>query len=300
MDIDQIRHFVRVAEVGSYIRAADLLDMAQPTLSRQVRALEVELRATLFHRHGRGILLTDAGKRFLEHARAVLHTADAAVLAARESEDAYDGRLVIGVTPSVGRILLTPLLPQLKQRFPRASISVVGGLTGDLYNKVLLGEVDFAVVHNPAASPNLELLPLVSEHFYLVGTLPTGASRSSVTLAEVAALPLVLPNSGHAIRPALESAAARMGLRLNVIFEIDATMSIVDLVASGTGYGVMPVYLRGASGLPALHWQKIVRPSLETMLCMVSPVRWPRSPLPKEAALMAKNTLLKLLRTKKP
>ncbi len=299
MDITQIRHFVRVAETGSYIRAADLLDMAQPTLSRQVRALEVELRVSLFHRHGRGVLLTEAGKRFLEHARAVLHTADAAVLAVRESEEAYDGRLVIGFTPSVGRILISTLLPQLMQRFPRASISVRGGLTGDLYDKVLLGELDFAVLHNPAASPNLELVPLALEHFYLIGAQPTGASHSSVTLAEVAALPLVLPNSGHALRPALESAAARLGLRLNVILEIDATMSIVDLVAGGTGYGVMPVYLRRASGLPALHWQKIVQPSLETMLCMVTPVRWPRSQLPKEAALLAQDLLKKILLSNK-
>jgi DNA-binding transcriptional LysR family regulator len=73
MEMIQIRHFVRIAETGSYIKAADLLDTGQSTLSRQVRALEVELRASLFYRHGRGVLLTEAGKKFLEYARGVLH-----------------------------------------------------------------------------------------------------------------------------------------------------------------------------------------------------------------------------------
>lgn len=295
MDITQLRHFVRVAETGSFIKAADLLDVAQPTLSRQVRALEVELRASLFYRHGRGILLTEAGKRFLEHARAVLHTADAAVLAVRASDEIYDGRLVVGLTPSVGRILIPALLPKLVQRFPRASISVVEGLSGALYEQAMLGQLDFAVLHNPAASPNLEIVPLTSEPLYLIGQAPVGSNRSSVTLAAFAKLPLIMPNPRHAVRPVLESAAARLGLRLNVTLEIDAAQSIMDLVALGLGYSVVPLNLRRAVWLPKLSWQKIIRPSLETTLCLVIPLRWPRTPLPQEAAQLTRETLGEIL-----
>src|SRR3954454_23584773 len=113
MEISQIRHFVRVAETGSYMKAADLLNIGQSTLSRQVRALEVELRASLFYRHGRGVLLTEAGKKFLEYARAVLHLIDSATMAVRDSEAAYSGQLVIGMAPSIGRASIPILLPKL-------------------------------------------------------------------------------------------------------------------------------------------------------------------------------------------
>src|SRR5260370_39141881 len=99
MDIKQLRYFVRVAELGSVGKASDVLDIAQPTLSRQVRALEVELKATLFSRNGRGVILTPAGRRFLEHARGVLHAADFALIALNEGESAYEGRVLAGVTP---------------------------------------------------------------------------------------------------------------------------------------------------------------------------------------------------------
>ncbi|HZF84528.1 MAG TPA: LysR family transcriptional regulator, partial [Burkholderiaceae bacterium] len=73
MDLKQLEYFVRVAELGSFTRASQALDVAQPALSRQVRLLEVELRQNLLVRNGRGVTLTDAGALLLEHGRGILH-----------------------------------------------------------------------------------------------------------------------------------------------------------------------------------------------------------------------------------
>ena len=295
MEITQIRHFVRIAETGSYIKAADLLNIGQSTLSRQVRSLEVELRASLFYRHGRGVLLTEAGKKFLEYARAMLHLMDSATAAVRDSEAAFSGQLVIGMAPSIGRACIPTLLPKLIQLFPRASISVVEGLSGVLYDAVLLGQLDLALIYNPAASPNIKITPIVSEPLYLIGAETVGTDDAAVSLAAVAALPLILPHGNHSIRVAVESAAARLGLGVNVTLQVDASYSTMELVAQGLGYSIMPRLVERGSRLPPLCWQKITNPILETTLSMVLPLQQPNNPLLTAAAEVVRSSLSELL-----
>lgn len=295
MDITQIRNFVTVAEAGSYIRAADLLDVPQPTLSRQVRALEVELRASLFHRHGRGVLPTEAGKKFLEYARSVLNTVDAAILSVRSPDTMYTGRLVIGMTPSIGRILLPTVMPRLVERFPRASLNVVEGLSGALYERVLLGQLDFALLLNPLSSPSLKVVPLYNDPLCLVGAQPAGAADKEVSLSEVARLPLIMPHGTQWVRPMLEASAVRLGLNLDISMQIDSTPAIMELVAQGMGYSIMPQGLSRVAGLPPLCWQEIVDPALEVTLSMISPTRQLPSPLPEEAAQLVGETLVEVL-----
>jgi LysR family nitrogen assimilation transcriptional regulator len=295
MEITQIRHFVRIAETGSYIKAADLLDIGQSTLSRQVRALEVELRASLFYRHGRGVLLTEAGKKFLEYARAVLHLMDSAAIAVRDSEAAYSGQLVIGMAPSIGRACIPTLLPKLAELYPRAAISVVEGLSGALYDAVVLGQMDFALLYNPAASPNIKITPIVTAPLYLIGPEPVGADPDHVALAALAELPLILPHGNHSVRVTVESAAARLGLGVNVTLQVDASYSTMELVAQGMGYSIMPRFVERGANLPSLSWQKITDPALETTMCMVLPGQQPSNPLVAAAAEVVRTSLGDLL-----
>ncbi|WP_338617127.1 LysR family transcriptional regulator [Pigmentiphaga sp. CHJ604] len=295
MDITQIRHFVRVAETGSYIKAADLLNVAQSTLSRQVRALEVELRASLFYRHGRGVLPTEAGKKFLEYARATLHTIDSAVIAVRDSEASYSGQLVLGMPNSVGRICLSTVVPRLMERFPRASISVIESMSSALYQGVLLGHIDFAFVHNPTASPNIRILPVASDELYLIGPRPAGPDPDRVRLAELAHVPLILPHGNHAVRVAVETAAARQGVTANIALQVDAFYPSIELVAKGLGYSIMPGMLEKAARLPSLSWQKITDPVLENATCMVLPSQPARNPLHADAAELVRSTLIEIL-----
>ena len=294
MDISQLRSFITVAESGSYVKASDLLGTPQPTLSRQVRALEVELRASLFHRHGRGVRLTERGSKFIDYAYSVVHTIDAAVLSVRGSDAVYTGNLIIGLTPSIGRMLIPTLAPRLKERFPLASIKLTEGLSGGLYDKVLNGQVDFAVVFSPASSPNLNIEPLATQYLYLVGPHITEADDSDIPLSELVKLPLILPHSNQWTKPALETAAARLGLSLKVELEIDSTASTVEIVAGGGGYSIMPGNLRAIATLPSLSWRKIVSPSLEPVISMITPTRQPRSELAAAASVIVKETLMEM------
>ena len=129
MDLRQLQGFVQVAELGSFTRASRLLGVAQPALSRQVRALETELHQTLFTRTGRGVTLTEPGKRLLAHGRGILQQVERARQDMEDERGAASGHLAVGMPPSISRALTAPLVTAFRSRFPRATLTVVEGLS---------------------------------------------------------------------------------------------------------------------------------------------------------------------------
>src|SRR5580692_199863 len=300
MEIKQLRYFVKVAELSSVGKASDLLNIAQPTLSRQIRALELELKTNLFARDGRGVRLTALGRRFLEHARGILHAADTAMDALNEGRSVYEGKVVVGMTPSVGRRLIPDYVERFTEHFPKASLSVVEGYSQALAEQVVMGKLDFAILLNPSASSNLVIDPVGAESLYLIGSTPVGDNAESVTLSSLAGLPLIMPHTIHTIRPLLEYEAARLGVMLNIAFEIDSVRSISELVQKGRGHTVMPLNsMRGPEG-KGLHWQKIANPEIAVTICLIQPGRRPQTALSLEAAALAKASLLDLLELPAP
>jgi LysR family nitrogen assimilation transcriptional regulator len=172
MDLKQLEYFVHVAEFGSFTRSSRYLRVAQPALSRQVRALEVELRQTLFERNGRGVTLTEAGQRLLEHARGIALQVQRARLDLEQQRGALSGRLVIGLPPSVSRTLAGALVRAFRERFPMASFGIVEGLSDHLLEWLNVGRVDFALVYSALAGAAVELTPLQVEKLYLVAARP--------------------------------------------------------------------------------------------------------------------------------
>ena len=257
--------------------------------------MELELKTNLFARDGRGVRLTALGRRFLEHARGILHAADTAMDALDEDRSVYEGKVVVGMTPSVGRRLIPDYVARFAERFPKASLSVVEGYSQTLAEQVVMGKLDFAILLNPSASANLVIDPVGTESLYLIGSMPVGDDVESVTLSSIAGLPLIMPHTIYTIRPLLEYEAARVGVMLNISFEIDSVRSIFDLVQKGRGYTVMPLdSIRGSEG-HGLHWQKIVSPEIEVTLCLIRPVRQPQTALPLEAAALVRTALSKML-----
>ena len=295
MEIKQLRYFVKVAELSSVGKASDFLNIAQPTLSRAIRALEYELKTDLFSRDGRGVQLTPRGRRFLEHARGLLHAADTAMDALDEGKSVYEGKVIVGMTPSIGQRIIPDYISRFSERFPRASLSIVEGYSQALAEQVVMGKLDFALLLNPQASPNLLIDPVGPEVLYLIGAKPIGDNSDYVNLSDIGSIPLIMPHAIHTIRPLLEYEAARLGVMLNIAFEIDSVRSISELVQNGRGYTVMPVNsMRGPEGR-GLHWQKIVKPEIEVTICLIQPARRPQTALSLEAAALAKATLLELL-----
>ncbi len=243
MDLKQLAYFVRVAEMGSFTRAAIALDVAQPALSRQVRLLEVELRQTLLVRNGRGATPTEAGKLLLEHGRGILHQVERAREELGRVRGALAGRVALGLPPSIAKVLAVPLVKAFRERMPEASLSISEGLSSGMRESLASGRLDIAVLYNASASSDIEVTPLASESLFLVqarsGARAAAAAVRPASLKEVAMLPLVIPSRPNAIRMRMESEMANRGLQPAIALEIDGVSSILELVAGGTGSAIL-------------------------------------------------------------
>ena len=243
MDLKQLEYFVRVAEMGSFTRAAVALSVAQPALSRQVRLLEVELRQNLLVRNGRGATPTEAGQVLLEHGRGILHQVERAREELGRVRSGLTGRVALGMPPSVARVLTVPLMRAFRLALPEAHLSISEGLTTAMQEGLLSGRLDIAMLYNANASNGLELTPLVREELLLVQARPPGLQEDPppppIALKDVATLPLVIPSRPNAIRMHVESELARVGGQPHIAFEIDGVPAILALVADGAGAAIL-------------------------------------------------------------
>ena len=285
MNFKQLEYFVHVAELGSFSKAALVLDIAQPALSRQVRALEIDLRETLLLRNGRGVVLTEAGQRLYEHGVNILQALAQAESDMGASRDEPVGRITIGLPPSVGRQLTLPLIDGFQRRLPRARLAIVEGLSSHVAEWISTGRVDLGLLYNPEAQPALEITPVLEEALCLVSPARGGPAPGAVLpLRELADYPLVVPERGHAIRKLLETQAVLAGMKLDIAWEVSSIAAIIDLVCAGYGHAVLHASAVTASGrADGLRVRPLVAPRLISVLCLAVSAHKRPTPLMRQA-----------------
>ena len=288
MNFKQLEYFVHVAELGSFSKAALVLDIAQPALSRQVRSLETDLRETLLLRNGRGVVLTEAGQRLYEHGVNILQALAQAESDMGASRDEPVGRITIGLPPSVGRQLTLPLIDGFQRRLPRARLAIVEGLSSHVSEWIATGRVDLGLLYNPEAQPALEITPVIEVSLCLVS--PAGAPDAAAAAGAVLPLrrlpefPLIVPERGHAIRKLVETQAVLAGIKLNIAWEVSSIAAIIDLVIAGYGHAVLHASAVAASGrADALQVRTLVEPRLNSTLCLAVSAHKRPSPLMRQA-----------------
>lgn len=276
MDLKQLEYFVNVVDLGGFSRAARVLGIAQPAISRQIRSLEVELRQSLLLRNGRGAAPTEAGKRLLDHARGILQQVDRARREVDETKDAPVGHVVVGLPPTVARHLTLPVVREFRQRYSEASLSIVEGLSATIHEWLLVGRVDVGLVYNAVASPAIDVRPLVDEPLCLISRRANRRIPRTVKLRELPLHPLIIPSRPNAIRMLVETQLAVLGLRPHVAMEIDAVPAILELVAEGHGNAVLsPRALVNVDAARSLGTRAIVQPRLLSRLGLVTSAQRP-------------------------
>ncbi len=286
MDIKQLEYFVRIAELGSFTRASIELDIAQPALSRQVRQLELELRQTLLVRTGRGAVPTEAGRLLLEHGRGILHQVSRAQDELGRLRGGLSGRVAIGLPNSVARMLTVPLTRAFREALPQARLSITEGLSSSLQQGLASGRLDIVVLYNAQPSRELDLSPLMQEELLLVKARVRGrrSPPATVTLEEVAVMPLVIPTRPNAIRMYVEAQMADAGLRPKVALEIDGVSAILDLVLDGAGCAILSRNALLHSAQPsAFTAQRIGDPPLQIQLSLATSLQRTSTPVQKSA-----------------
>ena len=275
MDLRQLKYFVRVAELGSFTRAAIALDIAQPALSRQVRLLEVELRQNLLTRNGRGAVPTEAGKLLLAHGRGILHQVERAREELGRVRGSLVGRVAIGLPTSLARVLTVPLTRAFRQNMPEASISISEGLSIALQESLVNGRLDIAVLYNAKPSTETEIFPLLEEDLLLVQARPPGLQEEPgpgpISLKAVSLLPLIIPSRPNAIRMHVEAEMANIGCSPRIALEIDGVSAILDLVEDGAGCAVLSRNAVTNSVRPsAFSVRTIQEPALRTKVSLAT------------------------------
>ena len=294
MNLKQLEYFVRVSELGSFSKAALLLNIAQPALSRQVRLLETDLRVTLLQRNGRGVVLTEAGKRLFDHSVGILQL----VSWAREDIDASRGEpagsIVVGLPPSMGRLLTLPLVDGCRKTLPRARLAIVEGLTTHLAEWISTGRVDLGLLYNPEPQSGLEIMPVLDEPLGLISPAKRGgAKRSAVSFAELKGYPLIVPERAHAIRKLLETQAALSGVKLDVALEVSSVQSILELVSAGHGHAVLTdTALRASGKAGAFVLRPLTEPRLTSTLCLAVSAHKPATPLLRQVTRLVRELVL--------
>jgi DNA-binding transcriptional LysR family regulator len=239
MDLRQLAALAAIADHGSFSAAAKALFTVQSNVSAHVARLERELGVTLVDR-SRGCL-TEEGEVVVARARAVQHELDAiyADLASRGKEVAGDARL--GVIGTTARWLVPQVLTALRVAHPKVRAIVVESPTTALLPQLAAGQVDAAVVNLPVEDPDFTIEPLFSEDMYLLVTSSHPlAGATEVTLAELADHQLLLPAPGTALRADIEAEAARAGVHLEPLAEIDGVRLMTSLAFEGFGATIVP------------------------------------------------------------
>ncbi|MFC4945586.1 LysR family transcriptional regulator [Pseudonocardia sp. GCM10023141] len=268
MTLQQLAYFVAVADVRSFTRAAESLGVAQPTLSRQLKALEGELGASLVDRGGRdGPVLTPAGEAVLPFARRMLADMSSARGAVAEIVGLRSGRVRIGATPSLCIGVLADVLRVFHEQHPDIRLELVENGSQPLVRDLVRGEIDVALVIVPAAGidPALHSTPLLRERLSVASPSSSRApsTRGSMTVRELARRPLVVPRQGYDLREVTLRAYAEAGVTPKFAVEGGEMDSVLRLVEAGTGVAVVPDLV--FAGRPRLRRTVLTPPMYRTV-----------------------------------
>lgn len=241
MDLRKLKYFLEVARTGNVSRAATRVWISQPALSRQIQLLEEELGVQLFERKARGVLLTEAGRLFQRRAGSLMN--DVTALKEEVSAQAIEpiGPVVFAV-PSAFRSLLTAsVATSFAQSYPKARLTVLQSMSRGVRDMVANGDADVAIFSTQEPAQPLRCEPLLSEHLIAVGRSDAGlAMDSPMSVKELCRHPLILTPYPNALRQIVDRAAAKAGTMAQPWMEVDNSSLMLDLVARGLGYGVIP------------------------------------------------------------
>ena len=245
MELRHIRYFLAVAEERNFTRAAARLGIGQPPLSQQIRDLENEIGAALFHRVPHGAELTEAGSAVLPEARAAIASAEKAKLAAQRATRGETGRLALGFTASSAfNTAVSGTIRRFRGQWPDVSLSLTEMKSNWLMEKLMRQEIDAAFIRPGLEDPKDVLLKRLADEPMLIA-LPAHhplAKFTTVPLAALAGEPVILfPRTvGLSLYDDIVRGCRDAGFELVVTQEAPQIPSVVNLVAADLGVSIVP------------------------------------------------------------
>ena len=239
LTLKQLRYFEALAQHGNFKRAAEACAISQPALSMQIMQLEQSLQTSLFERGTRQVRLSHFGEEFAKPVREILRSVDELADLALGAQSGFEGRLRIGVIPTIAPYLLPVIIGKLTEQFSGVDIHVRETLTPKLIAELAEGKLDTAIVALPVSEPSFTEVPLFSEDFVLVR--PMEDQDKPVPSGEMLReMRLLLLEEGHCFRDQalsfcnLQSSAPKEGL------DGSSLSTLVQMVGAGIGVTLIP------------------------------------------------------------
>jgi LysR family nitrogen assimilation transcriptional regulator len=298
IDIRELRYFVQVVRAGSFSRASMELNVAQPALSRQMQKLEEELGTALLLRHGRGVRPTAAGTLLLERAESILGHLRQLPDHIRDASEAMVGHVVLGLPPAAGLLIAPEIVSRFRARRPHATLHLKEGVSSSLEEWLLGRRLDIAVLHNPTMLPGLNLHPVINENMVVAGPGKGGPrdELGTVRWREIGETPLILPSLPHSNRRFIEQEAARRGVVLTLVQEVDSVAMTKVLVKRGFGSTILTyaaVAAEVASG--EIDARRIDRPPLISTIAIGTTQDAMMAPLAREVFELLRDVISNLV-----
>jgi DNA-binding transcriptional LysR family regulator len=241
IDLHQLRIFVAVARLGNFTRAAERLNLSQPSLSLHIRQLEQDLGVRLLDRSTRSVALTRAGEDFLPTAERLLDDFQSAVASVADLAARRRGRVAVAVLPSVAAELLPRAIALLRARHPDVGVALRDDVAEHIPARVRNGEVDFGLGAIDTMDADLAGVPLLTDELIAVVPRAHPLTRlAKVTWRALAGYPFVAMSRDSSVRRLTDMAFARSGLPLEPAFEAKYMSTAIGIVANGLGVGALP------------------------------------------------------------
>jgi LysR family transcriptional regulator, nitrogen assimilation regulatory protein len=297
MEVRQLQYFVAIVDFGSLSKAAVQLRIAQPALSQQMTTLEGELGRQLLVRNSRGVKPTAAGLRLYRHARLILRQLEQLRLEVGDQTLDLAGSVAIGLPTTTATVLAAPLLVAVRQLYPNIKLQIFESLSGYLTELLMNNRLDCAVLFRDSAVKGLSLEPLVEEDLFLVTCAEAPlAAQPKCSIRDLAAMPLVLPSIAHDLRLLTELAFMRLGIKLNVVADVDSLPTLREIARLGVAVTILPrsaiASSEAAAGLISVL---LVDPGITRPVALCYPEGLPKRPAVEAVASTLKKTIVNLI-----
>lgn len=245
MELHQLEYLLAVAEEGSVTRAAERLMLAQPSLSQQLRKLEREVGQPMFDRLPRGVVLTEAGRRMVEHARRILAEVQDARRHVADARIGVGGPLVVGAIPTIAPFVIPQVAAAFLTDFPEVELTLVEDVTQGLVDRLDRAEIDVALASSVDASQRVLVERVATEPLWLL--VPGGhrlCGRTAIAWSALRGERFLVLQSMHCLAGQVQMICAEQGVSPRIVSRGAQLTTIAAMVSAGLGVSIVPEMMR--------------------------------------------------------
>jgi len=241
MEIHQLEYFMAIVDTGSFSRAAEYCNVAQPSLSQQIKKLESEIGHLLFDRLGRRVVLTDAGNLLIPKARKILEEVQGIKTEIQANIQDGQVKLSVGFIPTISPFVLPSVIRRFGQEFPNASLEVHEDLTEDIVRKLVTAELDVGITSLPIKHKMLQTEELLTEILVVASSQKYElANQASIYVKELDNFPFIALNEMHCLGEQVQDFCYQEDVDLNIVCYTSQLSTVHKCVAMGLGVSLVP------------------------------------------------------------